>query len=263
MGNLGWIDSHAHLVDESLWDHADDILLEAQRHQVNRILSISTSIEEAMLNLSLRQKYEMIDIAVGFHPSDAHVVSKQDLEELKILVQDKNIIAVGEIGLDYYWDKEHINQQKELFIYQIELANAYEKPIIIHNRDSTQDVLDILKQHPAKYGGVMHCYSGSVEMSFEFIKQNMYISFAGPLTFKNARVPKEVAQAVPIERLLIETDSPYLTPHPLRGKRNQPAYVSYVGKELSRIKEISQDELKRLLAINYESLFSQKMDKCD
>ncbi len=257
MGDLGWIDSHAHLVDESLWEHVDDVIAEAQKHQVNKIMSISTSIDEAVMNLSLCQKYGMIDIAVGFHPSDARVIKKQDLDQLKTLIENETILAIGEIGLDYYWDKEFIVQQKELFIYQIELANTYKKPVIIHNRESTQDVLDILKQHPAKYGGVMHCYSGSVEMAYEFIKQNMYISFAGPLTFKNARVPKEVALAVPVERLLIETDSPYLTPHPFRGKQNQPAYVSYIGKELSRIKEIPQDELKRLLTINYKVLFSQ------
>ncbi len=263
MGGLGWIDSHAHIVDDALIDEIDEILLNAQDHRVSTIMSISTSIDEAMLNLSLRQKYDMIDIAVGFHPQDAHTITQHDIDELIDIVKDPNILAIGEIGLDYYWSKDHIDSQKHWFIQQIELANTVKKPIIIHNRDATQDVLDILKAHPAQYGGIMHCYSGSVQMAFEFLKQNMYISLAGPLTFKNARVPKEVASAIPIDRLLIETDSPYLTPMPYRGKRNQPAYVSYVGKELSRIKDIPQEELMRLLAINYYQLFGQKLDKRD
>lgn len=251
MGKLGWIDSHAHLVDESLYENIEEVIESLYEHRVQRVLSISTSIEEAFLNLDLQQKYDGIDIAVGFHPSDAHIVTELEFTQLIELAKDKRIVAIGEIGLDYYWQKDTIDAQKELFIKQIELANSVKKPIIVHNRDATNDVLEILKEHPVEVGGVMHCYSGSVEMALEFIKQNMMISFAGPLTFKNARVPKEVAKAVGIEHLLIETDSPYLTPTPYRGKPNQPAYVSYVGKELSKIKEISQQDCMLQLEKNY------------
>ncbi len=257
MEKLGWIDSHAHLVDESLYENIDYIIEALYEHRVQRVLSISTSIEEAYLNFDIQQKYDGVDVAVGFHPSDAHIITDEEFDHLTELAKDKRIVAIGEIGLDYYWQKDTIEAQKELFIKQIELANFVKKPIIVHNRDSSNDVLEILKQHPVKVPGVMHCYSGSVEMAFEFIKQNMMISFAGPLTFKNARVPKEVAKLVGIEHLLIETDSPYLTPTPFRGKHNQPAYVSYVGKELSRIKEMSQQELMERLQENYFRFIQQ------
>jgi TatD DNase family protein len=261
MEKLGWIDSHAHLVDESLYDDLDDVIQQVYNYNVSRILSISMSREEALLNLDLQQKYDIIDVAFGFHPQDAHIITDHEFDDFVEMVKNPNIVALGEIGLDYYWRVDTKEEQKELFIKQIELANLVKKPILIHNRDASEDVLSILKQHPPQYGGVMHCYSSSVEMAFEFIKLNMMISFGGPLTFKNARVPKDVAKAVPIEYLLIETDSPYLTPTPFRGKRNQPAYVSYIGKELSRIKEMPQVEMIRLLSLNYQRLLGQKLDK--
>lgn len=261
MGKLGWIDSHAHLVDESLFEDLDDIIQNVHDSNVSRILSISLSKEEALLNIDLKQKYDIIDVAFGFHPQDAHIITNDEFDDFLEMVKQPNIVAIGEIGLDYYWQQDTKDIQKEIFIKQIEIANMVKKPILIHNRDASEDVLNVLKEHRPQYGGVMHCYSSSVEMAFEFIKLNMMISFAGPLTFKNARVPKEVAKAVPVEHLLIETDSPYLTPTPHRGKRNQPAYVSYVGKELSKIKEIPQQEMIRLLAVNYKRLIGQKIDK--
>lgn len=261
MEKLGWIDSHAHLVDEALYDDLDDVIQQMYDFNVSRVLSISMSKEEALLNFDLKQKYDIIDVAFGFHPQDAHIITNDEFDEFVKMVKQPNIVAIGEIGLDYYWRQDTKEEQKEIFIKQIELANLVKKPILVHNRDSSEDVLTILKEHPPHYGGVMHCYSSSVEMAFEFMKLNMMISLGGPLTFKNARVPKEVAKAVPIEHLLIETDSPYLTPTPYRGKRNQPAYVIYVGKELSKIKEIPQQEMIRLLALNYQRLLGHKLDK--
>lgn len=261
MEKLGWIDSHAHLVDEALFDDLEDVIQALYNHNVSRVLSISMSQEEALLNLDLQQQYDMLDVAFGFHPQDAHAISNQEFDDFVEMAKNPKIVAIGEIGLDYYWRDDTKKEQKELFIKQIEVANAVKKPILIHNREATEDVFNVLKEHKPQYGGVMHCYSSSVEMAFRFIELNMMISLGGPLTFKNARVPKEVAKEVPIEHLLIETDSPYLTPAPFRGKRNQPAYVSYIGKELSKIKEISQQEMIRLLALNYQRLLGVKIDK--
>lgn len=258
MAKIGWIDSHAHLVDDALYDHMDELVDELYAHNVIKVLSIAMTIEEAHTNFDLQLKYDNIDIALGFHPSDAHIIEDHEFEALVALAADPRIVGIGEIGLDYHWQKDTATIQKEYFIKQIELANSVNKPIIVHNRDATQDVYDILKTHPPKAGGIMHCYSGSVEMAHEFVKLGMLISLAGPLTFKNARVPKEVAQAIDLEHLLIETDSPYLTPTPYRGKLNQPAYVSYVGKEMARLKEVSQVKLMEQLMLNYERLFYKK-----
>lgn len=258
MAKIGWIDSHAHLVDDALYDHMDELVEELYAHNVIKVLSIAMTIEEAHTNFDLQLKYDNIDIALGFHPSDAHIIEDHEFEALVALAADPRIVGIGEIGLDYHWQKDTATIQKEYFIKQIELANSVNKPIIVHNRDATQDVYDILKTHPPKAGGIMHCYSGSVEMAHEFVKLGMLISLAGPLTFKNARVPKEVAQAIDLEHLLIETDSPYLTPVPYRGKLNQPAYVSYVGKEMARLKEVSQVKLMEQLMLNYERLFYKK-----
>lgn len=258
MAKIGWIDSHAHLVDDALYDHMDELVDELYAHNVIKVLSIAMTIEEAHTNFDLQLKYDNIDIALGFHPSDAHIIEDHEFEALVALAADPRIVGIGEIGLDYHWQKDTATIQKEYFIKQIELANSVNKPIIVHNRDATQDVYDILKTHPPKAGGIMHCYSGSVEMAHEFVKLGMLISLAGPLTFKNARVPKEVAQAIDLEHLLIETDSPYLTPVPYRGKLNQPAYVSYVGKEMARLKEVSQVKLMEQVMLNYERLFYKK-----
>ncbi len=258
MEKLGWIDSHAHLVDDMLYDHMDEIMDALYAHHVMKVLSVSTTIEEAYMNFDLQVKYDNIDVAVGFHPSDAHIIEAHEFEQLKVLAADDRIVAIGEIGLDYHWQKDTAVIQKQWFIEQIELANAVNKPIIVHNREATQDVFDIIKQHPPKAGGIMHCYSGSVEMAHEFVKLNMLISLAGPLTFKNARVPKEVAKAIDVEHLLVETDSPYLTPTPFRGKINQPAYVSYVAKEMAKLKELSQTQLMEQLWKNYERLLYKK-----
>ena len=255
MGKLGWIDSHAHLVDDSLLDCIDDVIQQLYDHNVSKVLSISTSIEEAYINFDLQQKYGNIDVAVGFHPSDAHTITQDEFKQLVELAHDERIVAIGEIGLDYYWQKDTIDIQKEMFVKQIELANLVNKPIIVHNREATQEVYDILISYPVKTTGIMHCYSGSVEMAKEFVKENMMISFAGPLTFKNARVPKEVAAEISLDHLLVETDSPYLTPTPYRGKKNQPAYVSFVAKELAKIKGVSQKELMQTLSDNYNRVF--------
>lgn len=252
---LGWIDQHAHIMDESLLIEIDDVMQRAKENGIIRVMVIALSGEEMDLALRLKSKYEMIDVTCGFHPSDAHNISEKNWKKLEEILKTGEISAVGEIGLDYYWDDSHKEIQKEVFKRQIKLADKYKLPVAIHMRDATQDTYDIIEQCKPKQKGVMHCYTGSVEMGKRFIEQGFFISLAGPLTFKNAKSNLEVAKALPLDKLLIETDSPYLTPHPHRGKINEPSYVRFVGEKLAKVKNLEIDEVKLQLLNNYNKLY--------
>ena len=173
---------------------------------------------------NLVETYDFIYASVGWHPVDAIDMTEEDLEWIEEYAAHPKVVALGEMGLDYHWDKSPKEIQKEVFRKQIRLAKKVKLPIIIHNRDATADIIEILKEEKAEeVGGIMHCFSGSVEIAKECIDMNFYISLGGPVTFKNAKKPKEVAEEIPLDKLLIETDCPYLTPHPYRGKRNEPS----------------------------------------
>ena len=181
------------------------------------------TIKKAM---ELSRNMILLYASVGWHPVDAIDMTEEDLEWIEELSAHPKVVALGEMGLDYHWDKSPKEIQHEVFRKQIRLAKKVKLPIIIHNRDATADIVDILKEEGAEeVGGIMHCFSGSVEVARECMEMNFYISLGGPVTFKNAKKPKEVAQEIPLDKLLIETDCPYLAPHPYRGKRNEPAYV--------------------------------------
>lgn len=188
------------------------------------------------------------DISFGYHPEDADKITEEDYQFLDE-VADK-VKGIGEIGLDYYWTKENVEKQKEMFIRQIEIANKHNKNIMIHTRNAAQDTYDILKKY-AKTKVIMHCFSESKEMMNEFLKLGYYISFAGPVTFKNAVAPKENAKLCPIDRILIETDCPYLTPVPFRGTQNETAYVKYTGEYIAQLKEMDVEKFKLQLIDNY------------
>ncbi|MEG2908164.1 MAG: TatD family hydrolase [Erysipelotrichaceae bacterium] len=253
----GIIDTHAHITCDELFERADEIIENAKVNGVEKILAISFNREQCEKAIVLSNKYPgMIDIAVGLFPVDMPDLTKQDFEELEVLAQDDHVVAIGEIGLDYYWDKEHKELQKEGFIRQIELANKLNKPILIHMRDATQDTLAILKQH-MKTSGIMHCFSGSVETSKIVLDLGMYISFAGPLTFKNARGLTDVPPIVPMNRIFVETDAPYLTPHPLRGQQNEPKNVVHTFKKVCELKGVGEEEAKQAMKENYERLFKK------
>lgn len=255
MGKVGWIDSHAHIAYQEYQKDLSQIIDRAIERNVSRIMIVTLSETETKRALQLNKQYGMFDVAFGFHPSDLDTIPENGFKLLEDFLKEGKLSAVGEIGLDYYWHKDNKEEQKSIFIRQIDLANQYGVPIIVHMRDAAQDTLEILRNHKPVKGGIMHCYSGSVEMAFEYIKCGMYISLGGPVTFKNAHVPKDVAKAVNIERLLIETDCPYLTPHPFRGKRNEPAMVELVGVEVARLREIEPEKLMEVLSQNYGRLF--------
>ena len=245
-------DTHCHLNSEELYNRLDEVLENAKKVGVNKFLVVGWNKESSLLAVELAHQYEGIYAAIGFHPTDIDGVSDEDYNQVMSLVDDPKVVAIGEIGLDYHWvkDPEQRNKQKEWFIKQIDFANQHKKPISIHNREAFEDCLNILKEHKPLYSGVMHCYSGSVELLKDVLDFGLYIGLDGPLTFTNAKTPKEVCYDVPLDRLLVETDSPYLSPHPLRGTVNEPANIALVIDEITRIKGISK---KHILEVIYEN----------
>lgn len=217
---------------------------------VRKSLVICMNRPDLEYTFAMQQRYPWIDIAFGYHPEDAGKITEEDLQYMQEIIHDDRIIAIGEIGLDYYWDKTFIEQQKELFIRQIKMANELNKPILIHSRSAAQDTCDILGEH-AKGKVLMHCFGESMEMMNIYLKRGYYIAFGGVVTFKNSRVPKENAAAVPLDRLMLETDCPYMTPVPLRGKQNETAYVRYVGEYIAELRNMDEIQLQRQLMDNY------------
>ncbi len=249
-------DSHAHLNDDKLINRVEEIIESAKKNGINKILCVGYDFDSSVLAYELACQYDEIFAAVGVHPTEVKSFD-MDLTWIEEYINHPKVVAIGEIGLDYYWDKKFQEQQKNIFVKQIELANQYGKPIIVHMRDATMDTYELLKNYKEEgTKGVMHCYSGSLESMYQFVDLNMYISLAGPVTFKNARSVKEIAAAIPLDRLLIETDSPYLTPVPFRGKLNEPKNVYYVAKEIAEIRNIDFAELSKNTYINTCKLFN-------
>ncbi|HKL47327.1 MAG TPA: TatD family hydrolase [Candidatus Izemoplasmatales bacterium] len=253
------IDSHVHLNDEQLFTKIETLLDKAQAAGVVAYVVVGYDIESSKLAIELANMYESIYALIGIHPSEASYVKDSDIDWLERNLSHPKVKGIGEIGLDYHWDKQFMDQQKDLFIKQIKLANQHKVPISIHMRDATEDTYEILKTHKDKdLTGVMHCYSGSKESMKQFLDLNMYISLAGPVTFKNAHTPKDVAKHVPLNRLLVETDSPYLSPVPYRGKQNQPRNVEFIAKEIAKIRGISFQEVSEKTYQNTVELFDLK-----
>jgi len=242
-----FFDTHAHLDDPRFAEDQEQVIENALANHVRRIVNIGCSRESALNTLELVEKYDWIYGTVGLHPHDAKEMTDELLQELRQWAAHPKIVAVGEIGLDYYYDLSPREVQKEVFRQQIRLALELNLPITIHNRDAHQDVFDILTEENGwSTGGIFHCYSGSAEMAREIVKRGFYISFSGSVTFKNANKLVKAAKAVPLDRLLIETDCPYLAPVPLRGKRNEPAYVVKTAEFLADLHGVSLEEMARI-----------------
>ncbi|QIB27787.1 TatD family hydrolase [Caloranaerobacter azorensis] len=251
------IDSHAHLDDKRFDKDRDKIIKNLKDNDVSIVINPGADLASSIKAVALAEEYENIYAAVGIHPHDAKTMDEDTIEVLKSLLKKDKVIAVGEIGLDYHYDFSPRDVQKKWFREQIKLAKEFNLPIIVHDREAHKDVYDILREEQdGTLRGVLHCFSGSVEMAKEYIKMGFYISFAGPITFKNAKTSKEVAKAIDINRILIETDSPYLTPHPHRGKRNEPLYVRYVAAMIAELKGMTIEEVARITAENTKKLFN-------
>lgn len=250
------VDSHAHLNVEQFKDDVDDVINRAKCAGVQKIVVVGFDEETITKALSLAASYEMIYAATGWHPVDAVDCTAEHLRWIEEQCVSDKVVAIGETGLDYHWDKSPHNVQKELFRKQINLAKRVKKPLVIHNREATADVLTILKEEQAaEIGGVMHCFSGSLETAKKCLDMNFYISLGGPVTFKNAKEVQKVAQNIPLNRLLIETDCPYLAPEPCRGKRNEPANVKYIASKVALLRDISLPELEMAILKNTNRLF--------
>lgn len=250
------IDTHAHLDFQEYQERIDEILNDAESVGVQKLIVPGVTIEDMPKVMDLINKYDNLFGGVALHPSEAKDWKDDSYEIMRNYAQNNKIVAIGETGLDYHWGKDFIEEQKHVFKEHIRLAKELNKPLIIHDRDAHADILAILKETNAKeVGGVMHCFSGSPEFALECIKEGFYIALGGPVTFKNAKKPKEVAEAVPLEKLLLETDSPFLTPHPFRGKRNDPSKIKYVAKEIAGIKGVSYEEVCEITSLNAERLF--------
>ncbi|MDP4085433.1 MAG: TatD family hydrolase [Bacillota bacterium] len=249
-------DTHAHLNDQQYDEDLKDVISRALDGGVSTMVVVGFDRPTIKRAMELTDRYDFIYACVGWHPVDAIDMTEEDLIWIEKLASHPKVVALGEMGLDYYWDKSPKEIQKEVFRKQIRLAKKVKLPIVIHNRDATADVVEILKEEGAKeVGGVMHCFSGSPEIAKECINMNFYISLGGPVTFKNAKRPKEVAEEIPLEKLLIETDCPYLAPHPYRGKRNEPSYVKLVAEQIAEIKGISVEKVAETTTNNAKRLF--------
>ena len=253
-------DSHCHLNDEQLLLRVEEEVSSAKKEGVKAMIVIGWDLPSSKKAVELAHRYEGIYAAVGFHPENLDDVSDDALKEIEELAHDTKVVAIGEIGLDYHWFKEesHRGKQKEWFIKQIDLANKVGLPISIHGREASGDILEILKAHRPVNGGVLHCYSGSAETMRELEKLGMYFGFDGPITYKNAVTPKECVRECPIDRLLVETDSPYLPPVPHRGETNSPKYIPLIVRAMAELKGVDETLLRQNLWNNFERLFRVK-----
>jgi TatD DNase family protein len=248
------IDTHAHLDYEGLGDNLDGILGNALDAGVEKIIVPGVELAGIPRIIEIIEKYDNVFGAVAVHPSDAKDWQDGDYETLKKYAQHEKIVAIGETGLDYYHDKTFIDTQKQAFRAHLQLARELNLPVMIHDREAHADTMAILKEYP-DVKGVMHCFSGSVEFAMECIKIGYYIALGGPVTFKNAHKPKEVAAKMPIDRLLLETDAPFLAPHPYRGQQNEPANIKFIAEEIANLRGISLEELANATSVNAEKLF--------
>jgi len=250
-----YFDTHVHLNSEQ-YENVEKIIEDALKNNVRKMIVIGYDLETSIKAINIANQYDFIYASVGIHPSEIKKMDTRDLESLEKLLSENKVVAIGEIGLDYHWDKDNKEDQKRIFVEQIKLANKYNLPLIIHSRDANEDTLRVLKENKQYYNkGIMHCYSYSFESAKEFIKLGFYLAFGGALTFLNAKENKEVVRNISLEHLLIETDAPYLTPHPYRGKQNEPKYIYLVVEEISRLKNVTKEEVARITYINACNLF--------
>lgn len=246
------IDSHCHLDNERFNGDRDEVLARIEE-QLEFAVNIGYDLESSKRSVELAETHDYIYAVVGVHPTDIGIYNDEVEAELEVLAKHPKVLAVGEIGLDYHWMTDPKEKQQEIFRKQLELARRVGKPVVIHTREATRDTLDILKEYP-DVRGIVHCYPGSYESASE-IMDNYYFGVGGVLTFKNSKKLKETVEKLPMDRIVIETDCPYLTPEPYRGKRNEPIYVEYIAQRIADIKGISYEEVVRITNENTKKAY--------
>ena len=250
------IDTHTHIYDKQFEEDFDDVI-DRIENQLEGIVSIGFDLESSQKSVALAKKYNFIHAVVGVHPVDISKYNDEVEKEIeKLALNEEKVVAIGEIGLDYHWMADPKDVQAEGFRKQMALAERVKKPVVIHTREALQDTLDILAEFP-NVGGILHCYPGSYEAAKPFLDR-YFLGIGGTLTFKNNRKTKELVEVLPLEKIVIETDCPYLTPVPFRGKRNEPIYTSYVAEEIARIKNISVEEVIKITTENAKKIYGIK-----
>ena len=250
-------ETHAHYDDSRFEDDRDELLKGMEEAGIGRIINSGASVDSTKMTIKLAQAYQHVYAAVGVHPSEIEEMDEEFLNWMRMQAAWEKTVAIGEIGLDYYWDEPSENQ-RYWFKRQLELAKEVQLPVIIHSRDAAADTMQMLKDvQEWNLKGVIHCYSYSKEMALEFIKMGYYIGVGGVVTFKNAKKLVETVEAIPLERILLETDCPYMAPEPFRGKRNSSLYLPYVVKKIAKIKGISTEEVERVTEANARALFTK------
>lgn len=252
-------DSHCHLTDEKFNEDREELIAKLQSEGVEKIVTAGYSLESSKESIKLAREYTFMYTTIGISPNDIpeskEEIDKEIIELKELYNKDKKIMAVGEIGLDYHWNMENKELQKYAFIKQIELANELDLPIQIHTREAVMDTLEILKNNKVSNGGIFHCCPLNRELVKEELKLGFYISFAGPITFKNSRNAEEIIKMVPDDKFLVETDSPYLAPEPKRGTRNDPRNVKYIIEKIAKEKEKTFEEIEDISYVNAKRIF--------
>lgn len=253
---MNLLDAHAHYNDEKFDDNREKIIEEIHNFGVNTIINAGYSLESSKKAVEIAKNYDFMYATVGVSPNDIENLENDYLDQIEKMAQDQKVVAIGEIGLDYYWNKENKCKQQEVFIKQIELANKLDLPIVIHTREAVMDTINILKNEiNCKNKGVFHCCPLNMELIKEGLKLGFYISFAGPITFKNSKNAEEVVKYVPMDRFLTETDSPYLSPEPVRGTTNDSRNIKYIAQKIADFKNITIEEVTNQVEKNAKEIF--------
>lgn len=257
LGQAKLIDTHAHINVEHFTEDRDAVVERAVQAGLSHIVNMGDSMESSQSSVALTKAYPMVYTGVGIHPEEAHPMTQADEDQLASWGALPKVVAIGEIGLDYYWEKDGDKRQlqRELFIRQLDLARQLHLPVCVHNREAHGDTMEILRKEGKGIVGVMHCFSGSLEIAQELVKMGWFIGVDGPLTFKNAAKLPEIVQKLPLERIVVETDCPYMAPVPMRGKRNEPAFVHHVAAKLAQLRGESLEKVARQTTANALELY--------
>ena len=255
--NIELVDTHTHLNDDKFADDVPDAVARARAAGVRRCINMGDTLASSKKAVELAHAYEGLFAGVGIHPEEARELTADDDAQLAAWAEDEKVVCIGEIGLDYYWVKDEPTRelQRKIFIHQLDLARQLHLPVCIHDRDAHADTLAILKKEGQGIPTVLHCYSGSVEMAREFLKLGCYLGTDGPLTFKNASKLLNVIRDMPLGRLLVETDAPYMAPVPMRGKRNEPAFVRFIAEKVAELRSMTLADVARATTTNAEAIY--------
>ena len=249
-------DTHAHYDDEAFDTDRDELLIGMQKQGIGTIVNIGADMPSTEKSIALSEKYDFIYAAIGVHPSDVRTLTEEDINHLRELSRHDKVVAIGEIGLDYHYPNTDKEAQKKWFRTQLTLAAELKLPVCIHSREAAQDTFDIMQEQNAEnIGGVIHCFSYGWDMAQKFLDMGFYLGIGGVVTFKNSKKLKEVTEKMPIERLVLETDAPYLAPEPFRGKRNESSYLTYVVDEIAKLRELSREEIIQITEGNAKKLY--------